>query len=52
MRNFSYVPLNSASWSFEKHECESHFIKGEKIRAFVDPSTGSVCVKFIREKKS
>ena len=52
MRNFSFIPLNSASWSFEKREGETTIFKGETVRAFVDPSTGSACVRFVREKKA
>jgi len=52
MRNFSFIPLNSASWSCEKRDGESNITKGEKIRAFVDPATGLVCVRFFLEKKA
>lgn len=51
MRNFSHIALNGMNWSFEKREGETYISKGEKIQAFKDPVSGSVCIKFVRETK-
>jgi hypothetical protein len=39
--------LNSCTWKFDKDEGESPLMKGEKVVAFKDPSSMSICVKFI-----
>lgn len=42
--------LNSHTWKFDKEEVDVPLNKGERVTAFKDPISQSICVKFITEK--
>jgi len=54
MRNFQQIPINNTVWSYKDEVAEKTppIREGEKIRAFKDPVTGSVCIKFVIDKNA
>jgi hypothetical protein len=42
--------LNSHTWKFDKDEASAPLNKGERVLAFKDPVSQSICVKFAIEK--
>lgn len=42
--------LNSFTWKFDKEEKDTPLLKGERVIAFEDPISRTICVKFMMEK--
>jgi len=45
--NEKQIFLNSSTWKFNKEDKECVLMTNEKFRAFVDPVTKLICLKFI-----